>query len=265
MTTGANEFERETLVKWSVVRATGLRPPPPGTQGERGPEAARQIGAWAAPLLRAAPPVSRPSPRPPIRDKLPGMNCPVCKTPTLAATDLPTGGAVALSARHCNGCGGHWVAGDVYLLWVAKNAGGPPPIHEQVDAADPVAAAKPAAVAAEESAKAKICPTCGRLLSRSKVGHGLAFHLDRCVTCGGFWFDAGEWDALLARNLHDDAHHIFSPAWQADVMKHERRLQHDRLMIAKLGEADWREIRRVKAWLDAHPHRAELHAVLREE
>jgi Zn-finger nucleic acid-binding protein len=192
------------------------------------------------------------------------MNCPLCKTTTLAASDLPTGETVALTARTCSGCGGAWVAGDVYLLWVARHGGGPPPIHEWGDDDRTAAALVPASPAGEPT-KAKLCPPCGRLLSRAKVGHGLAFQLDRCVTCGGFWFDAGEWDALLARGLHDDAHHVFSPAWQADVLKHDRRLQHDRLMIAKLGEADWREIRRIKTWIDGHEHRAELHAVLRED
>jgi Zn-finger nucleic acid-binding protein len=116
-----------------------------------------------------------------------------------------------------------------------------------------------------DSKRAKLCPQCGRLLARARVGHGLPFYLDRCASCGGFWFDAGEWDALLAVGLHTEAHHVFSDTWQAEVLRQERQQQHERLMIAKLGEVDWREIHRIKEWIEGHPHRAELYAVLMEK
>ena len=113
-----------------------------------------------------------------------------------------------------------------------------------------------------EAGKAKLCPECGRFLTRAKVGHGVGFHLDRCGACGGTWFDANEWEVLRARNLHDDVHFIFSAAWQAHVARREREEAHERLMAEKLGDADWAEVKRIRAWLHGHPQRSQLYAAL---
>ena len=43
---------------------------------------------------------------------------------------------------------------------------------------------------------AKICPECGRILLKYKVGHGLDFFVDHCSGCGGIWLDKNEWNAL---------------------------------------------------------------------
>ncbi|HEX8913253.1 MAG TPA: zf-TFIIB domain-containing protein [Humisphaera sp.] len=183
------------------------------------------------------------------------MFCPVCKDAKLQAAVLPAD-PTGLTASRCPACGGHWVAGDVYLQWVAAQGRQPGPTSAPTTDQPPPEL--------RDSTKAKLCPACGRLLTRARVGHGLSFHLDRCGGCAGFWFDAGEWDALLARGLHDDAHHVFSDAWQADVLRDDRRHQRERLMLGKLGAADWAEAQRVKAWLDGHPHRAEILAHLTE-
>jgi Zn-finger nucleic acid-binding protein len=176
------------------------------------------------------------------------MNCPVCKATALVAEELEPG----LAGLKCRQCGGRWIEGTRYLAWVAAQgqqlAEKPP--EEGVEL--PVA----------ESGKAKLCPECGRFLTRAKVGHALGFHLERCANCGGIWTDANEWEVLKSRNLHDNLHFIFSGAWQADVMRQERERAHEQLLRKKLGEADFAEVKRVRAWLDAHPRRAELYAVL---
>jgi hypothetical protein len=46
------------------------------------------------------------------------------------------------------------------------------------------------------------------------------------------------------------------------VARQERDAQRERLMAQKLGETDWAEIKRIRAWLDAHPKRSELYAAL---
>lgn len=180
------------------------------------------------------------------------MNCPVCKTVTLEAAELPTGGAIGLSARRCNSCGGQFVAGQTYLMWVEQQKSNLPEKLPEHATELPV----------KDSRKAKLCPECGHYMTRAKVGHGVSFELERCAACGGIWFDANEWENLRDRNLHDDVHYIFSSAWQAKVLRERQELMHEELMIAKLGKADWAEIQRIKAWLDRHPHRPELLAIL---
>ncbi|HET6246669.1 MAG TPA: zf-TFIIB domain-containing protein [Tepidisphaeraceae bacterium] len=176
------------------------------------------------------------------------MKCPICKTVALVDSELPQGPA----SHHCTQCGGHWVESKRYWAWL-----------ESPEAkADLPATAGEVHFAVTDSMKAKICPECGHLLSRAKAGHGADFYLDRCSHCGGIWFDAMEWEALRAKGLHDDVHFVFSKAWQAEIARAERQKQHDRLLREKLGDADFAEIQRIKAWLDAHPHRPELYAVL---
>ena len=176
------------------------------------------------------------------------MNCPVCKVTTLEAEELEPG----LHDQRCRQCGGRWIDGARYLAWVEAQGQqlADKPAEEGVEL--PVA----------ESGKAKLCPQCGRLLTRAKVGRGAAFHLERCATCGGIWTDANEWEVLKSRNMHDNLHFVFSAAWQAEVMRQERASAREKLLRTKLGAEDLAEIQRVRAWLDGHPRRAELYAVL---
>ena len=176
------------------------------------------------------------------------MNCPVCKNVGLAAAEADA----ALSSRRCGNCGGQWVAATSYFAWLESRGTDLPERH----------AAGEIVLTVTEAAGAKLCPECGRFLTRAKVGHGVNFHLDRCGSCGGIWFDANEWDVLRSRNLHDDVHFVFSSAWQAEVARGEREAAHERLMAQKLGETDWAEVKRIRAWLDGHPKRAQLYAAL---
>jgi Zn-finger nucleic acid-binding protein len=177
---------------------------------------------------------------------MPFMNCPVCKNIVLLPGQLEDN----LPARGCSRCGGRWVAGVSYWRWLEQRG-------QAVDDSAPAAQAE-----VHDSAPAKLCPECGRFLTRCKVGHGVDFHLDRCANCSGFWFDANEWEILKARALHDDVHFVFSAAWQAQLAQTQRHEAHEQILLEKLGQADFEEIRRIKAWLDAHPRRTELYAHL---
>jgi hypothetical protein len=57
-------------------------------------------------------------------------------------------------------------------------------------------------------------------------------------------------------------HFVFSDAWQAEIARIDRQRQHDRLLREKLGEADFAKIQQIKTWLDSHPHRVEMYAIL---
>src|SRR5581483_993243 len=176
------------------------------------------------------------------------MKCPVCKTSVLIDHPLDA----ALASYACTQCGGQWVAATAYFRWLEAQA-------PKLAASAPVMRVDLPVV---EHTKAKLCPQCGRILTRARVGHGVSFSLSHCGGCSGIWFDANEWEVLRGLNLHTNLHLVFSSAWQAEVAKQEREAQHDDLLRQKLGDADFAEIKRIKAWLDAHPKRAELYAVL---
>ncbi len=173
------------------------------------------------------------------------VKCPVCKDVVL--TDQRLG--VELVAQSCAHCCGNWLNGEMYFKWL--DAGG-------VTFATP----RPVNFTPRDRKLAKLCPECGHFLHRSHVERDIEFTIDRCTSCGGFWLDRGEWEMLVAHGLHDDLHRIYSPAWQVKLM-HER-VEHaqEHVMESKLGKDDLEEARRVKQWVDTHPHRAELYAFL---
>jgi hypothetical protein len=75
------------------------------------------------------------------------------------------------------------------------------------------------------------------------------------------WFDAGEWAALVERNLHDDLLQMVFDDWQREVARSERRDNTEDQFRRQLGD-DYERIREIKTWIDTHPRRSELYAYL---
>ena len=179
------------------------------------------------------------------------MKCPVCNTVALALFELQTN----VVARKCASCGGLWLGSQEFSNWI-----------EAIQTGKATESANPATPAPTNEPKtAKICPGCGHLMTRYKVGHTLSFSLDRCGNCGGTWFDGNEWETLRGGPLWDQIHLIFSPAWQNQIRR-EDQAEHLRAQFAaKLGPADFAESNRIKLWLDGHPHRETILAYLISE
>lgn len=180
------------------------------------------------------------------------VGCPICKNVPLTEKTLDEG----LRAANCGICGGWWIDAGKYWQWIESRAG--------------IAAANPAELKVDpatlrevkESGAGKFCPECGRFMARAKAAPGLSFLISRCGGCGGIWLDANEWENLRDAGLHDDIHRIFSDSWQTEITRAERAAHHDQLLTEKLGTEALAEIKRIKAWLDTHPKRAELYAFL---
>lgn len=170
------------------------------------------------------------------------MNCPNCGEVRLVPQSLEAN----LVSLMCNDCGGHWIQSFQYWKWLDSNGGNLPEKladgHVQYDLAD--------------GDKARICPECTRILVRCKVGHGIDFYLDRCSHCGGIWFDRDEWAVLKVRNLHDDAHFIFSRSWQDQVLRQEREESRERWFERTLGAEDFQKVREFRDWIQKQEHRS---------
>jgi len=175
------------------------------------------------------------------------MKCPVCKMSELAAHEA----SPDFVSLKCRDCGGQWISCYEYWRWFQANPGPPKG-----------AAVEPLPMTTHETGTARLCPECGHVLARFKVGHALDFTLDRCGECGGTWFDRNEWEILTSGPLHDRIHYIFTAAWQKQVRNEDRVRHLQRLFAQKIGEKDYVEIRRIKEWLTIHPHRRELCAFL---
>src|SRR5271155_18060 len=113
------------------------------------------------------------------------QNCPVCAVALFSGKAVEPG----LFGSECRKCGGGWIPSDNYWKWIELNP------------ATPAEAAGASPGSAVDTGPAKRCPDCSHFLGHHKVGHGLKFYLDHCNTCGGFWFDAGEWDLLKSKGM----------------------------------------------------------------
>ena len=173
------------------------------------------------------------------------MKCPACDSSTLKPSRIENGPA----ARVCAGCEGQWISSKDYWSWMEQLDVDAPAIYSDVD------------YQTEDSRGAKLCPDCGRILIKFKVGHGLEFRLDHCNACNGVWLDKHEWDVLKSRNLHGDIHSIFSTQWQREVRTEERARHFDLSYRQKFGE-DYERIKGFKTWLDQEPLKSSILAFL---
>ena len=177
------------------------------------------------------------------------MECPVCK-PTRSLVLAPREDG-QLAARRCPSCNGHWIRSSDFWRWRALQG-------ENV----PATPAPDISDAPSEPLGLKLCPDCGYVLGRYRVGHGVPFTVDRCRNCEGAWLDGGEWDTLRARNLHDDLPLMFDDAWQRTVRREEQLRATEDSFRRRLGDDDYARAREVRSWLDVHPKRSEVFAYL---
>ena len=175
-------------------------------------------------------------------------NCPVCDSTQLEPNRLPDG----LESWACPSCHGNWVKGTKYFDWLKAEA----TRHGMASDAPPFASA------VNDSHAGKFCIECGRYMRRVAVGHGQAFHLDRCTSCGGFWFDANEWSALKESGLHREAHQIFTDSWQAEVRRQAREAADERRLAERLGKDGVTQLEAIKQWIADHPHGNEILAAI---
>ena len=178
------------------------------------------------------------------------MNCPVCKSSALISVDLESG----LPAWKCSDCGGHWIRGVEYWKWLDEHG---PNLPERVDTDSPLSIA--------DSGKYIDCPDCRFRMVKYLVGRGLGFTLDHCEGCRSTWLDRNEWETLKRRNLHDDLHSMLTSFWQAAARKEERKKSLEQIYTNRFGAEDYAELKRMRAWLDAHQNKQELLAYLTDK
>ncbi|MEO1635155.1 MAG: zf-TFIIB domain-containing protein, partial [Cyanobacteria bacterium J06631_9] len=141
------------------------------------------------------------------------MKCPICHTPTLNPVNLSTG----LAAHQCSQCFGHWISSDNYWQWLER--------REQTEKEQPTKAVANLDKSATgnrlppvvDNRTANFCADCKRLMTKTKVGRGLSFYIDRCSHCHGVWLDQNELENLIQKDLHHQIHYMFSSAWQFSV------------------------------------------------
>ena len=173
-----------------------------------------------------------------------------CRTPGHGALQ-PVALAERLLAAECADCGGMLLAMGEWRAWHAASPAVPGAIDEVIEIFD--------------TATARHCPECDRLMHRLRVSAGQDFRIDRCVHCQNLWFDRGEWPALVSRGLADRLDELLSDGWQRRLQTEEVREARLKALRKRYGDACIDELERIRSWLDAQPHRDDLLALLRAE
>ena len=173
------------------------------------------------------------------------MECPLCKKHTMNPISL----LPDLSALVCSECAGLWIARTNYDAWRAKQPGDLPETTTPIQ------------VTVTQVHKPKICPQCNHLLLPYRVGHGLPFSIDYCGACGGVWCDHSEWDALKAKNLHDNLLDIISDHWQAALRQTDVQDAVEQTYKKQLGAAYAKAVE-MRTWLQDQPKKSLILAYL---
>lgn len=166
---------------------------------------------------------------------------------------MPTELDPGLPGFRCSSCTGKWIRGVQYWKWLGEHGNVP---ERPVEDSGPTVA---------ESGQPIDCPECRFRLVKYLVGHGLSFTLDHCEGCKGIWLDRNEWEALKARNLHDDLNAMLTAFWQDEAEKEGRKKRMEQIFIGRFGAEDYAEIERVRAWLATRPNKHELVAYLTDK
>jgi Zn-finger nucleic acid-binding protein len=161
--------------------------------------------------------------------------------------------SAGLLAKRCANCRGVLLSMNDYLDWRERHF------------SDALAAVEPAAIPGQEKAsKAHACSQCSRVMARYRTGGASSFWLDYCPSCQLVWLDDGEW-ALLEQSglaLHLDT--ILTDRWQQRIQSRKTLSYREELLRTRFGEETLSEIRRIQAWLNAHPKKRDILAWLGE-
>ena len=168
------------------------------------------------------------------------MECPKCKGVRLEKNDP--------SKPHwCPACGGVWVAMEDFSKSFED-------VHDtgvfDHDAFD---------------GKTGLCPAGHGIMLRARIEGDYVFYLERCTTCGGVWFDHGEWQQIAKHHLVDNLSDHWTTAWQRKK-QHEQEREHFIELNRKLiGEDIVHRILDLADLLKNHPEKARAMALLKQE
>src|SRR5438105_10017850 len=141
--------------------------------------------------------------------------CPKCKSATLAplsaAKPAVRSEAVPVPPSRCTNCRGVWMPHGALSLDLGLAKDDKPAPHAPTD---------------DTNAKVGFCPAGHGLLIRARVDTADPFHLDRCGTCAGIWFDAGEWARLASTEWMNQIDQLWDPVFRKRLRETRARKTH---------------------------------------
>jgi len=182
--------------------------------------------------------------------------CPKCKTATLeeVATAQPAklSESSAVPPSRCLNCHGVWMPHGALAL--------EPDLPK--DAAKP---ASPTGASDNNDSRVGFCPAGHGLLIRARVEADEQFFLDRCGTCAGIWFDAGEWALLSGTDVMQQLDRLWDPLYRKKLREERARKMHLEALGQTLGAETAKMVVELAAALKGNPRRSIAMAYLIDE
>jgi Zn-finger nucleic acid-binding protein len=111
------------------------------------------------------------------------------------------------------------------------------------------------------------CPVDHSIMSRAAVdlgGTAGTLHLERCSSCHGVWFDAGEWTALADRRLLEHLDEFWTAEWRTKQRRQQNQENHERRLAEEFGPELLTELRAIAEKLRGHERRSQALAFLKD-
>lgn len=169
------------------------------------------------------------------------MKCPQCKSSELVPTALEQG----LVGAGCEGCHGILLSLINYRYWVDH--------HEPIDK-DSI----PETVDCGDSAGAKFCPKCNKIMTKYRIGLSAHNRVDLCGHCDEAWLDSGEWNLLKSLDIQDHLPEIFTEAWQRKIRAEYKTQKMDEHFSEIIGEDDFKTVKAFRQWMKDHEKSSDI-------
>lgn len=171
------------------------------------------------------------------------MKCPKCKHRDLRKRSFP-------EPYDCPECGG---------IWVRK---------EDLSRVDDILFEAADDTISENKAhdlKTGTCPEGHGIMIRAKVEDESFFYLERCSTCGGIWFDKGEWQRVAGSHFLNNLADFWLLSWQRKQRQEKNRRQYLQQNEKLLGTELFNSILALSENLKQHPKKNRALAFLQQE
>jgi Zn-finger nucleic acid-binding protein len=99
-------------------------------------------------------------------------------------------------------------------------------------------------------------------MTRFRVCPTDSMTVERCPACAGIWFDSGEWNSVLTVVPLARIQHVFNDTYQHKLSLELKRLKQEQRCRTILGDSDYDRAVTFKSWMNAHPKRDVLLALI---
>lgn len=180
------------------------------------------------------------------------MKCPKCKD-----IQLSRKGKAMSSERHsgplfCSSCGGVWV-GNNDLDRISEFSS---VVSDDIDLSS---------IEKDRDSMTGLCPNGHGIMIRAKVHLEPHFHLEKCSSCGGIWFDYGELNRIIENNMDENLALFWTLSWQKIQREEKGKKYYHNLNKELLGDDIYNLVLSLSQKLKDHPHQLRALALLHHE